>query len=56
LIAISELAWCKKEAPQEIRDYFNKEHRNKKYFKKNYPIIESVGYKETDYHPLSDRS
>jgi ubiquinone/menaquinone biosynthesis C-methylase UbiE len=55
-IAISELAWFKKEVPQEIQDYFAELYPDMKYYEHIYPVIKSAGYKMVDYFPLPDQS
>jgi ubiquinone/menaquinone biosynthesis C-methylase UbiE len=55
-IALSELVWFKKEAPQEIRDFFAREYPDMKYYEHIFPIIESAGYKMVDYFPLPGKS
>ena len=55
-LAVSELVWFKKRAPKEIKDYFEKEYPDIKYYKHIYPVIESAGYKMIDYFPLPSES
>ena len=55
-IALSELVWFKKEAPQEIRAFFAREYPDMKYYEHIFPIIESAGYKMVDYFPLPGKS
>jgi ubiquinone/menaquinone biosynthesis C-methylase UbiE len=55
-LAVSELVWFKKRAPQEIEDFFVREYPDMKYYEHIFPIIESAGYKMIDYFPLPDKS
>ncbi len=55
-MALSELVWFKKEAPQEIRAFFAREYPDMKYCEHIFPIIESAGYKMIDYFPLPGKS
>jgi len=55
-LVVSELVWFKKEVLQEIRDYFEREYPDMKYYEDIYSIIESAGYEMIDYFPLPDKS
>ena len=55
-MAISELVWFKKEAPQEIRDFFAQGYPDMKYYEDIFSIVESAGYKMIDYFPLPSES
>lgn len=55
-IALSELVWFKKRAPQEVKDFFAREYPDMKHYKDIFPIIESSGYKLLDYFPLPGKS
>jgi ubiquinone/menaquinone biosynthesis C-methylase UbiE len=55
-MALSELVWFKKKAPQEIEDFFAREYPYMKYYEHIFPIIESAGYKMIDYFPLPGKS
>jgi hypothetical protein len=55
-MAISELVWFTEEAPQEIRDFFQKQYPDMKFYQDIYPMIESAGYRMIDYFQLPDES
>jgi SAM-dependent methyltransferase len=55
-LVVSELVWFKKEAPQEIKDYFAREYPGMKYYKDVYLIIKSAGYKMINFYPLPSGS
>jgi SAM-dependent methyltransferase len=55
-LVVSELVWFKKEAPQEIKDYFAREYLGMKYYKDVYLIIKSAGYKMINFYPLPSGS
>jgi ubiquinone/menaquinone biosynthesis C-methylase UbiE len=55
-LAVSELVWFKKRAPQEIEDFFTREYPDMKYYEHIFPIIESAGYKMVDYFQLPGES
>jgi ubiquinone/menaquinone biosynthesis C-methylase UbiE len=48
-IVISELVWFKKEVPAEIRDYFENEYPEMKYYSDIFPVVENSGYKKIAY-------
>ena len=55
-IVISELVWFKKEVPAEIRDYFENEYPEMKYYSHIFPVIENTGYKKIAYFALPRQS
>jgi SAM-dependent methyltransferase len=55
-LAVSELVWFKKRAPQEVKDFFARVYPDIKHYKDIYPVIESSGYKMIDYFPLPGKS
>ena len=55
-IVISELVWFKKEVPAEIRDYFENEYPEIKYYSHIFPVIENTGYKKIAYFALPRQS
>jgi SAM-dependent methyltransferase len=55
-LAFSELVWFKKEAPEEIKDYFARIYPDIKYYKDHYQTIESTGYRLVDYFALPNKS
>ena len=55
-LAVSELVWFKKRAPQEIRDFFAREYPDMKHYKDIFSLIESSRYKLTDYFNLPSQS
>jgi len=55
-LAVSELVWLNKEAPQEIKDYFAQVYPDMNYYEHFFPVIESAGYKMIDYFTLPSES
>jgi ubiquinone/menaquinone biosynthesis C-methylase UbiE len=55
-MAISELVWFTKDAPKEIRDFFQKHYPDMKFYQDIHPMIESAGYQMIDYFQLPDES
>jgi SAM-dependent methyltransferase len=55
-VVISELVWLKKEAPNEVRDFFQNEYPEMKYYSHFFSVIKNAGYKKIAYFALPGRS
>jgi ubiquinone/menaquinone biosynthesis C-methylase UbiE len=55
-VVISELVWLKKEAPKEVRDFFQNEYPEMKYYSHFFSVIKNAGYKKIAYFALPGQS
>ena len=55
-VVVSELVWFAEDPPQEARDFFATMCPDMKQWEQLYPVIESAGYRVTDYFPLPHSS
>ena len=55
-LVISELVCLTLEPQQEIRDFLHELYPDMKFYQDIYPMIESAGYRMTDYFQLPDTS
>jgi SAM-dependent methyltransferase len=55
-IVISELVWFKKEAPCEVKDFFQNEYPEMKYYSDIFSVVKNAGYKRVAYFALPKKS
>lgn len=55
-LVVSELVWFEKDVPLEVKQFFDNEYPDMKYYADIFSVIASAQYQLVDYFPLPDQS